>query len=143
MFHIFKKAAQTGLVTIGYPQKPALIPENFRGAPRFNFSAWRDARPAAEACPTGAIEIQESDGKRRVTVDSGLCIYCGQCAEADGSGAIEMTRDFELAVGERGDLVIIAEYALMSDGSQGHLESLHKGSPQPGKSHDDVKRRDL
>jgi Ni,Fe-hydrogenase III small subunit/formate hydrogenlyase subunit 6/NADH:ubiquinone oxidoreductase subunit I len=141
MFHIFKKAVQTGLVTIGYPQKPALISENFRGAPRFNFAAWRDARPAAEACPTGAIEIEESGDRRKVTIDYGLCIYCGQCAEADGSGAIEITRDFELAAGERGDLVMIAEYALMADGSQGQLESLHKGSLSPGKSRDTLERK--
>ena len=141
MFHILKKAAQTGLVTIGYPQKPAVIPENFRGAPRFNFSGWRDARPAAEACPTGAIDIQESDGRRRVTVDYGLCIYCGQCAEADGSGAIEITRDFELAVGERGDLVMTAEYPLELDGSQGQLAMLHKGSPSPGGTRENLERK--
>jgi hypothetical protein len=37
MFHIFKKAAQTGLVTIGYPHAPAQIPEHFRGAPELRF----------------------------------------------------------------------------------------------------------
>jgi Ni,Fe-hydrogenase III small subunit/formate hydrogenlyase subunit 6/NADH:ubiquinone oxidoreductase subunit I len=143
MFHIFKKAAKTGLVTIGYPQKSAVIPENFRGAPRFNFSAWRDARPAAEACPTGAIEIEESGHRRRVKIDYGLCIYCGQCAEADGSDAIEITRDFELAAGERGDLVMTAEYPLEADGSQGQLEGLHKGAPSLDKSREDLKRKDL
>jgi Ni,Fe-hydrogenase III small subunit/formate hydrogenlyase subunit 6/NADH:ubiquinone oxidoreductase subunit I len=125
MFHIFKKAAQTGLVTIGYPREHARIPEHFRGAPHFDFSAWRDARPAAEACPTGAIAIEETGGRRRVTVDYGLCIYCGQCAEADASGAVQITRDFELAAHDRNDLILTAEYPIQPDGSQGDLADLH------------------
>jgi Ni,Fe-hydrogenase III small subunit/formate hydrogenlyase subunit 6/NADH:ubiquinone oxidoreductase subunit I len=129
MFHIFKNAAQTRLVTIGYPQTPAQIPENFRGAPTFDFSAWRDSRPACQACPTGAIDIQESAAQRTVTVDYGLCIYCGRCAEADSSGAVQITRKFELAVRKRGDLIVTAEYPLEADGSQGELASLHYGFP--------------
>jgi Ni,Fe-hydrogenase III small subunit/NAD-dependent dihydropyrimidine dehydrogenase PreA subunit len=121
MFHIFKKAAQTRLVTIGYPQAPAQIPEYFRGAPSFEFAGWRDARPAADACPTGAIAIKETAGLRRITIDYGRCIYCGECADADGSGAVTITRDFELAVRERADLVTIAEYPIEADGSQGDL----------------------
>jgi formate hydrogenlyase subunit 6/NADH:ubiquinone oxidoreductase subunit I len=80
MFKILRKTAQTGLVTIGYPEKPALLSMRYRGAPRFDFSHWRDSRPAAEVCPTGAISIEERDDTRLVTVDYGLCIYCGQCA---------------------------------------------------------------
>jgi Ni,Fe-hydrogenase III small subunit/formate hydrogenlyase subunit 6/NADH:ubiquinone oxidoreductase subunit I len=128
MFHILRKAAQTGLVTIGYPDRPAQISANFRGAPSFEFDGWQDARPAADACPTGAISIQESEARRRVTIDYGLCIYCGQCAEADNSGAVTITRDFELAARERGDLVTTAEYPLTSDGRQGDLAGLHAGT---------------
>lgn len=128
MFHIFKKAAQTRLVTIGYPHAPAQIPEHFRGAPTFEFCGWRDARPAAEACPTGAIAIEESSGRRRVTIDYGLCIYCGECAAADQSGAVKVTRDFELAVRKRNDLVTTAEYPIGGDGLQGELAGLSKGA---------------
>jgi Ni,Fe-hydrogenase III small subunit/formate hydrogenlyase subunit 6/NADH:ubiquinone oxidoreductase subunit I len=127
MFHIFKKSAQTRLVTIGYPQEPARIPDHFRGAPNFDFPSWRDSRPASAACPTGAIAIQDFAGRRSVTVDYGLCIYCGQCAEADGSGAVEITREFELGVRERGDLIVNAEYLLEPDGRQGELTNLNKG----------------
>jgi Ni,Fe-hydrogenase III small subunit/formate hydrogenlyase subunit 6/NADH:ubiquinone oxidoreductase subunit I len=129
MFHIFKKAAQTHLVTIGYPHAPAQIPESFRGAPSFDFAGWHNARPAADACPTGAISIEESAERRRVTVDYGLCIYCGQCAEADGTNAVRITRDFELAVRERGDLIVTAEYPLKRDGSQGELAGIQGGPP--------------
>jgi Ni,Fe-hydrogenase III small subunit/formate hydrogenlyase subunit 6/NADH:ubiquinone oxidoreductase subunit I len=127
MFKILRNTARTGLVTIGYPEKPAALSLRFRGAPRFHFSRWRDARPAAEVCPTEAISIRESDGTRQVTVDYGLCIYCGQCAEADPEGAVQMTRQFELAARDRRDLLITAEYAVNSDGAQQGLKGLHQG----------------
>jgi Ni,Fe-hydrogenase III small subunit/formate hydrogenlyase subunit 6/NADH:ubiquinone oxidoreductase subunit I len=127
MFKILRKSAQTGLVTIGYPESPARVPEHFRGAPRFDFAKWRDARPAADVCPTEAIAIRESEDSRQVTVDYGLCIYCGQCAQADASGAVEMTRKFELAVRDRRNLVVTAEYAVDSDGIQCELKRVHHG----------------
>ena len=127
MFKILRKTSQTGLVTIGYPERAALVSKHFRGAPRFDFSGWRDARPAAEACPTEAISIRDSDGTRRVTVDYGLCVYCGQCAEADPSGAVQMTREFELAVVDRRNLVVTAEYAVNPEGLQHELKRLHHG----------------
>ena len=127
MFKILRKTAQTGLVTIGYPEAPARLPEQFRGAPRFDFSSWRDARPSAEACPTGAIAIRESGDSRHVTVDYGLCIYCGECASAGPTGAVQMTRQFELAALDRRNLVITAEYAVNSEGLQSELKKLHHG----------------
>jgi Ni,Fe-hydrogenase III small subunit/formate hydrogenlyase subunit 6/NADH:ubiquinone oxidoreductase subunit I len=127
MLHIFTKALQTRLVTIAYPQESAQVSASFRGAPDFDFAAWKDALPAANACPTGAIEVQDSQGIRRVTVDYGRCIYCGECAHADGSGAVQTTRRFELAACQRGDLIQIAEYALDAQGLQGELIGCKSG----------------
>jgi Ni,Fe-hydrogenase III small subunit/formate hydrogenlyase subunit 6/NADH:ubiquinone oxidoreductase subunit I len=134
MFKILNKTLQTGIVTIGYPHGPAGVSERFRGAPRFDFDRWRDARPAAEVCPTEAISIRESDGTRRVTVDYGLCIFCGQCAEANNDGAIETTRQFELATRERRDLVMTADYTLNSDGSHNQLKEVQRGFSASDKS---------
>src|SRR3954471_11434414 len=124
MFQILRKTAATGLVTIGYPDGAAAVSPRYRGAPRFDFARWLDARPAAEACPTGAIAYEERDGERRVTVDYGLCIYCGACAEADPS--VAMSNEFELAVRDRRDLVVTAEYALGRDGVQREMRRLER-----------------
>jgi len=129
MFKILKKTAQTGLVTIGYPREPARISSRFRGAPRFDFSAWRDARCAAEACPTGAIAIRDSGDTRRLIVDYGLCTYCGLCVEAEPDGAVETTRHFEIAALDRGELIVTAEYELDSQGRQRKLKELRYGDP--------------
>ena len=57
MFRILRNTFDTGVVTAAYPNGPARICGAFRGAPRFDFPKWRDARPAAAVCPTGAISI--------------------------------------------------------------------------------------
>jgi Ni,Fe-hydrogenase III small subunit/formate hydrogenlyase subunit 6/NADH:ubiquinone oxidoreductase subunit I len=128
MFQILKKTVDTGLVTIGYPKTPAQLSAHFRGAPRFDYANWRDARDAAEACPTQAISIREGGGVRQVTVDYGLCIFCGACHEADRSGAVRMSGDFELASRDRKDLATTAEYDLEPDGTQRQLTRLRHGT---------------
>src|SRR6266705_6779174 len=97
MFKIIQKTIRTGIVTKAYPAELAHISEHFRGRPHFNFEHWTDARPAAEACPTGAISLHDSGDSRTVTVDYGRCVFCGLCAETTPEGAIRVTRDFELA----------------------------------------------
>src|ERR1700680_1688151 len=117
MFKILQKTFKTGIATAPYPKTPAHVSANFRGRPAFDLERWQDARPAAEACPTGAIAIRDHAGSREVKIDYGLCIFCGQCAEVEGGDAIRDTREFERATANRSDLVTIAEYALNPDGS--------------------------
>jgi Ni,Fe-hydrogenase III small subunit/formate hydrogenlyase subunit 6/NADH:ubiquinone oxidoreductase subunit I len=128
MFKILQKTWQCGIVTLPYPDRPALVSEHFRGRPEFDFERWRDARPAAEACPTGAIAVNDQGASRQVTVDYGLCIYCGQCADASPE-AVRVTRDFELATRDRASLISTAEYALTPEGTHERLAGLNSSSP--------------
>lgn len=127
MFKIIQKTLKTGIVTTAYPDEPAQISEHFRGRPSFAFEKWKDARTAAEVCPTGAISLCDSAGSRRVTVDYGLCVFCGLCAEASPDPALRITQEFELATSDRGNLVSIAEYALNADGTHRELRGVHRG----------------
>ena len=142
MFKILQKTLQAGIATVPYPDQPALVSEQFRGRPEFDFERWHDARPAAEICPTGAIHVEDravpdhtmpdqtmsrpgelvrpGELFRQVTVDYGLCIYCGLCAEASPE-AVRVTRDFELAVNDRGALIATAEYSLTPAGTHDRL----------------------
>jgi len=63
-------------------------------------------------------------------VDYGLCVFCGLCAEATPEKAIQITKDFELAVEDRQELILSAEYSLSRDGSQQSLISFKHG-PRP------------
>src|SRR5712692_5473466 len=129
MFKILHKTLTTGTVTLPYPANEGTISAQFRGRPDFDFPRWADARPAADACPTGAISIRDREASREVTVDYGRCIFCGECAEASTDGAVRVTSEFELATGTRGDLVFIAQYGLTADGA--HERFVSAGHPEP------------
>ena len=120
MFKILQKTLKTGIATESYPKGSARVSEYFRGRPSFDLERWSDARPAAEVCPTGAISLRDGDYSREVTIDYGRCNFCGLCAEASG-GAVVQTKEFEMAVLDRRDLVITAEYALNPDGTHERL----------------------
>src|SRR5438093_426072 len=126
MFEILRKSVATGIVTTGYPEAPAAISSNARGRPEIDFARWKDARPAAAICPTGAITCADCAGTRTATLDLGACIFCGLCAEVDT--AIRMTNRCELAARHRADLRTTAKYRLRPDGT--HESYLTKSSDQ-------------
>lgn len=127
MFKILQKTLRVGTATADYPRIAPRLAEQFRGRPEFDFEAWRDARPAAEACPTGAIAVCDRGNGRQVTVDYGRCIFCGECAEASSDGAVRMTQEFALAATDRRMLVLTAEYTLHADGSHAGLRAATRG----------------
>jgi Ni,Fe-hydrogenase III small subunit/formate hydrogenlyase subunit 6/NADH:ubiquinone oxidoreductase subunit I len=128
MFKILQKTFATGIVTRAYPAELAQVSEHFRGRPSFDFEKWKDARPAAEVCPTGAISLRDCDDSRKVTVDYGLCVFCGLCAEASPDKAVRITQEFELATKNRRSLVLTAEYTLNTDRTHRHLAAVHRVS---------------
>ena len=128
MFKIIQKTIRTGIVTKAYPAELAHISEHFRGRPHFDFEKWTDARPAAEVCPTGAISLRDSHDSREVTVDYGLCVFCGLCAEASSDKAVRITQEFELATKNRRNLVLTAEYTLNADHTHRQLGTVRPGS---------------
>ncbi|MGC9158389.1 MAG: NADH-quinone oxidoreductase subunit NuoB [Terracidiphilus sp.] len=135
MFKILQNSLRVGSATVDYPRLAPRLTDQFRGCPEFDFKRWSDARPAAEACPTGAIAIRDHDGERQVTVDYGRCIFCGECAESSTDGAVRMSQQFELAVTARRDLLLIAEYTLRCDGSHAGLQSVlrNTSADEPGR----------
>ena len=121
MFDILRKSLSTGVVTTRYPETPAAVSGNARGRPAIDFAHWKDARPAAAICPTGAIAVQDKDWHRSATLDLGLCVFCGLCAEVDP--AIRMTPECELAARRRDGLKTTVRYRLKVDGTQEKLVS--------------------
>jgi Ni,Fe-hydrogenase III small subunit/formate hydrogenlyase subunit 6/NADH:ubiquinone oxidoreductase subunit I len=120
MFEILRKSLATGVVTTDYPETPAQVSSRARGRPQFQYADWKDARPAAAACPTAALAYADSAGERTVTFDLAKCTFCGMCAEADSS--IQMTNACELAARSRQELLTVAKYKLAGNGEQ--IESL-------------------
>ena len=115
MFETLRQSLKTGVVTTSYPQTPPEVSSGARGKPQIDWATWKDARPAAAICPTGAISYQDANGQRVARLDLAECIFCGLCAEADL--AIRMTNVCELAVTQRARLTTSARYKLRPDGT--------------------------
>lgn len=141
MFRILQKTFRTGIVTAPYPKGPAPVSEHFRGRPEFDFERWADARPAAEACPTGAIALCDQEGSRQVTIDYGRCIFCGECAAVSAGGAVRVTKDFELATSDRNALIFTAAYALNPDGTHSRLTASSRAVPTGAGGVDEAGRK--
>lgn len=120
MFKILQKTFRAGTVTTAYPGSPPKLAAGSHGMPEFDWANWQDARPAAEACPTGAIAVTDSGRSRRVQVDYGRCNFCGECAD---DGAVKITSKFELAATSRAALVGAADYEIDLDGTHQRLVS--------------------
>ncbi len=136
MFETLRQSLKTGVVTTKYPQMPAEISARARGRPRIDWAHWKDARPAAAICPTGAIGFSDEGPIRTAWLDLGKCIFCGLCADVDP--AIRMTNECECAARQRVDLKDSAKYRLNPEGSHAQLIEEPQGistnrlTPHPG-----------
>src|SRR2546425_10319925 len=114
MFNILRKSLSTGIVTTSYPETPPEVSARARGKPEIDWANWKDARPAARICPTGAIGYDDGNSQRIARLDLAKCIFCGLCADVDP--AIRMTSVCECAARRRDDLGTSATYSLKPDG---------------------------
>jgi len=121
MFGILGKSLSTGVVTTSYPAAPPHMSSHARGRPEIDWANWKDARPAAAICPTGAIWHEDLNGQRLARLDLAKCIFCGLCADVDKT--IRMTNVCECAARSRDDLVTSASYGLKSDGTHDRMVS--------------------
>lgn len=92
-----------GYRTMPFPPSPDLLPERFLGRPLVTPEVSPAERAKCQAvCPTGAIEEVEGG----LTLDLGKCLFCGECQQAAGGGAVAFTRGYRLAARARKDLII-------------------------------------
>ena len=129
MFEILRKSLSVGVVTTSYPDAPSEVSSQARGRPDIDFAQWKDARLAAQVCPTQAIACRDTYGEREATLDLGKCVFCGLCAETEP--AIRMTANCLLATAKRNDLKQTARYRLSKDGRQERLLEGPRGTPLP------------
>src|SRR5437762_12627006 len=121
MFETLRQGFKTGVVTTNYPDTLPEVSIRARGKPEIDWANWKDARPAAVICPTGAISYEDVDGQRIARLDLAKCIFCGLCADVDS--AIRMTNVCECASRHRDNLVTSAAYSLNTDGTHERMVS--------------------
>ena len=111
--HVFKKP-----VTLEYPEKKAVLNDNFRG--QHALVSDSEGKLLCTACGTcqrvcpsfGTIEIEKdknSEGKfypKNYSIDMNKCIFCGNCVNYCPFGAIIMTKEYELSNQEKSSLIL-------------------------------------
>lgn len=94
--HLFKRA-----VTLEYPEKKIISPENYRGKPYVENCI--KCITCIKVCPTGAIKIKDNE----FDIDLNKCIFCGNCAYYCPVKAIKMGNEYELAVCDKSKLNLV------------------------------------
>ncbi|HKJ67153.1 MAG TPA: 4Fe-4S binding protein [bacterium] len=94
----------TPAYTSKFPKIPYAPPEEFRGFPEYHEEHCVGCGTCAQVCPTSAIEVIDDTalGTRRLQVDYGSCIHCGQCNEHCITGqGITPTAKYSLPVTDK------------------------------------------
>lgn len=90
--------------TIPYPDGPAVLPPLFRGYPGIRPEACpKGCRLCIDICPTGAISCDNG-----LSIDTGRCLFCPECAAVCPHGALSFTDDPCLAANRREELIVTA-----------------------------------
>jgi len=119
--HIFTKPATTK-----YPFVKPTLPPEARGKVIYeitdcnciDFGTGKDFRLDVKSivgsnchvcerdCPTNAMQIVETDGKKRIQIDLNRCIFCHQCVESCPRKAIKSSDFYELATTDKNSVVM-------------------------------------
>lgn len=101
--HVVKKPA-----TIQYPFVAVEMPDQFRGKIVFTAENCIGCKLCVRDCPANAIAINKIGDKRfEARFDLAACIYCAQCVDSCKKGALEASKEFELAALTRPVLRIV------------------------------------
>ena len=96
---------KAGRVTLPYPAQTQPLPPAFRGRPIFDAKKCIGCAGCANNCPAREILVVDVCQEIRVMKYLGRrCTYCGRCAEVCPEKAITMSRQFENATNDIGDL---------------------------------------
>lgn len=95
-----------GYRTMPFPPKNATLPERFLGLPCFSSRISKEeGEKCKDVCPTGAIDLSD----QAITIDLGKCLFCGECQNTCSDQAITFSREYQLAVQERKDLILSSD----------------------------------
>ncbi len=96
-------------VTLSYPEQKPEIPDKFRGMLELNYEKCIGCGLCAKICPAmDVLKIKENENgiKKLAVIDVSRCIFCGNCAYNCPTGALNITKQYELATNDKKDLIL-------------------------------------
>ncbi|EKD26469.1 MAG: HyfI [uncultured bacterium] len=101
MFEVIRARFHQKYRTIAFPETNPVLPERYRGCPKFDAAKCNDCKACLEVCPTNAIMLQN----KKLNIDLGKCIFCLECMKTCKNKVISFTNEFAMAVRSRNDLM--------------------------------------
>ncbi|MHA1713923.1 MAG: 4Fe-4S binding protein [Candidatus Ranarchaeia archaeon] len=99
--NIFRKPSTTD-----FPFKPIVPADGYRGKQEINYELCIGCGLCSRDCPAKAIEMVDVDGVNKPLFYLDRCIFCEICAEHCPRDAIEFTKQYDLAVKDKDQLII-------------------------------------
>jgi len=125
MFSTLKNRLEQGCKTSKYPKEKIELPARYRGVPQIHKDTSAElAIKCADACPQNAIDAE------RKLIDMGRCVFCGTCERISEGRFVSFTRNFELAVSEKGHLMTDGALPDLARHSRQHFKKLFGRSLQ-------------
>lgn len=103
MIKVIAARIKQGYRTAPFPNREMKMPERYLGLPLLEGGKCvPGCRKCVAACPASCINKTE----KGVSIDLGICIFCGNCAKECPAGAITFSKNYSMATRKRDDLVI-------------------------------------
>jgi len=108
MLDVLRARWQQKYRTMRYPDGPApALPERFAGRPVIQgHDCPVDCLRCVEVCPTAAVQVQDTQGGRSASLDTGRCLFCGACEKTCPQGTIHFTQEYRLGANGRDGLIV-------------------------------------
>ncbi|MGB5985606.1 MAG: NADH-quinone oxidoreductase subunit NuoB [Desulfobacterales bacterium] len=125
MLKTLKNRFEQGYRTSAYPDQPIELPARYRGRPVVHSDAPAElAAQCAAACPQDAIDAEQC------LIDLGRCVFCGTCERVSEGRFITFSRNFELSVAAKADLVTQGSLPELAAHAKTHFKKLFGRSLQ-------------
>ncbi len=105
MLDILTTRFKQGYRTFKYPWgPPPPLPPRFLGRPVVDkTNCLQNCKACVDICPVNAIRF---DNEGVPALDTGKCLFCGECAKVCPEGSISFSKSFALAASNPGDLIV-------------------------------------